>query len=180
MRVLTMKFWLFIVVILLSSCASVILSEDIKRKLSSVEIGQVNSAEEAECYYYLQKFLDSSIGADYLLNFTLDYSEDKLAMSKSSYVTRKSLTQIIKFELQKKETQAVLLKDTIRLYSSYSLNTEPLISYAQMDSNKKFLARRAAEVLRYRLINFFHKERQRETSRQSLLKSTNQSLTIPG
>jgi hypothetical protein len=109
----------------------------------------------------LRQLFHSSSNTEYLLNFTLEHTEDNLAISKSSDVVRKSLTQVVKFELQDKATDKILLKDTISLHSSYSLNTEPLVSYAQMDSNKKFLARRAAEVLRYRLINFFHKKLQR-------------------
>jgi hypothetical protein len=156
-----MRFGLILTVLFLFSCSNAKFNKDIKNKLSCVEIGQVNSIEESECYSYLRQLFHSSSNTEYLLNFTLEHTEDNLAISKSSDVVRKSLTQVVKFELQDKATDKILLKDTISLHSSYSLNTEPLVSYAQMDSNKKFLARRAAEVLRYRLINFFHKKLQR-------------------
>jgi len=152
-----MKFWLVIATLVLLSCSNAMISQDVRQKLSSVEIAQPNSIEESECYYSLQKALDPSVSTEYVLSFTLEYLEDNLAISKSSDVLRKSLTQVVKFQLEDKKTQSILLKDVIRLHSSYSLNTEPLISYVQMDSNKKFLALRAAEVLRYRLISFFHK-----------------------
>jgi hypothetical protein len=148
--------WL-IPLLLLLSCTKIQNSSYINHELSQIEIGATNSVEEAESYHHLWALLKPQQQTKYLLNFTLSYDESTLAISKASDTLRKGLAQTLKFELIDKATNEVLLKDTIKLHSSYSLIIEPLVSYAQFDSNKKFLARRAAENLRYRLMVYFNK-----------------------
>jgi hypothetical protein len=141
---------------LLFCCVDVKRNQGVQNELSKIEIASTNSIEEAEAYDRLSDLLIQKGQAIYDLKFSIEYTENTLAISRFSDILRKGLTQTLKFELSDKITNQVLLKDTIKTHSSYSLISEPLVSYAQMESNKKFLARRGAENLRYRLMIFFN------------------------
>ena len=149
----------FLLLFLLVSCKGYKIDNNVKQQLSQIEIGQTSSIEETEAYERLYNLLQPKEPTKYLLNFKLEYSESNIAIAKTSDVMRKSLVQSVKFELLDKETDQVLLKKSIRLHSSYSSAQGPMVSYGQMTSNKKLLAIRAAEVLRYHLIMYFTKIR---------------------
>jgi hypothetical protein len=146
----------FLLLFLLINCKGYKIDDNTKLKLSQIEIGKTSSIEEAETYERLSNLLQPKEPTKYLLNFKLDYSESNIAITRTSDVMRKSLVQTIHFELIEKETDQVLLKKSIALHSSYSTIQEPMVSNGQMTSNKKLLAIRAAEILRYHLmIKFF-------------------------
>jgi hypothetical protein len=147
----------FLLLFLLVGCKGYKIDNDVKQQLSQIEIWQTSSIEEAEAYERLSKLLQPKEPTKYLINFKLEYSESNIAIARTSDVMRKSLVQTVKFELLDKETDQVLLKKSIRLHSSYSTIQEPMVSYGQMTSNKKLLAIRAAEILRYNLIVYFTK-----------------------
>jgi hypothetical protein len=149
----------FLLLFLLVSCKGYSVDSSVKQKLSQIEIGQTSSIEEAEAYERLSNLLQPKEPTKYLINFKLDYSGSNIAIARTSDATRKSLVQTVKFELIDKETDQVLLKKSIRLHSSYSTVQEPMVSYGQMTSNKKLLAIRAAEVMRYHLLVYFTKAR---------------------
>lgn len=147
----------FLLLFLLLSCKGYSIKPNVKQQLASIELGATSSTEEAEMYERLDNLLRPEEPSRYLLDFKLSYEESDIAISRTSDVMRKSLVQNVQFELRDKEADRVLLKKSIRLHSSYSTIQEPMVSYAQMTSNRKLLAMRAAELLRYHLILYFDK-----------------------
>lgn len=143
---------LFIGLFSLASCQSI---SYVSPEIAHIQIGPTSTIEEAECWGHLRQILPSQEPAKYYLTFRLEYEQKDLAISKTSDILRKRLTQKVFFELTQIDTNQVLLKSDFTLHSSYSLITHPMVSYGQQNTNKKFLSRAAAEKIRSRLVLFF-------------------------
>ena len=141
--------------LLLISCAGVKLDQRIINQMSMIEIAEVGSIQEAMLYQRLFHILRSAGDTKYLLEFKINYHQNDIGLSKESDIIRKGITQVINFKLTNKEDDRVLLKRTIVMRSSYSLATDAMVSYAQLDSNKNFLAINGADKIYAHLIIYF-------------------------
>ena len=148
----------FIALLLLIGCASIRLDPAILHQMSLIELQEIQSIDEAKLYHRLSNILNTGSEPLYSLQFQIYYHQDDIGISKKFDVIRKGITQVINFQLVRKSDEKLLLKKTIIMRSSYSLVSDAMISYAQLSSNKNFLAISGAEKIKAHLILYFKRQ----------------------
>lgn len=151
---------LLILILFLSSCNSFSplygSSNNVRDRINSVEIEEIDSLIGSEIYFELSRLLGGGRDTKYSLRIiSLSDNSYPLAISGASELVKQNVEQRYSYVLTDKESGMELDSGKIRMVGSYNVMDSSFQSYTNEKFTKKNIARNVAEEIHLRLRLYF-------------------------
>ena len=130
--------------------------EALGKKLSSIEIEEIDTVNGSEIYHNLVNLMGQGEDTQYLLKISpLSDAVSPLAITGHANVVKQNVTQLYEYSLIDKISGKILDKGKIRVVGSYDALSTPYASYTKEKTLKKNLSQTIAEEIYMRLMLYF-------------------------